>query len=345
MTSPETPIDAVHADERMLDQLAARSYAGHDELAVALGAWANNVDAEAATALHNVDLTELIRKHSATPGVYEMAQPPTTIRIRGSRLLATLGGAGVAAAALGIVLVNLPNLPGSEPLTPAGMSTSVFVDVVHLANAVKAEFEAKKITKAKAIQEITALTERVTDPGTKRQLVKVRVEVENATIDASITSTSRPAASSATSKLTKNSTTSELPSVMTTSSSPTAPVAPEQATSTQQPSTQPGSSSTLGSIPSDATSTPVPSSTPPSTGLPSTASPGTVSPSTASTSTGSSSTGTSTSSSSQRVKKPVNRKMPRRPSSTVTKGAAASASAPAAEASVLGASAAEASVR
>ncbi len=253
MTSPMSPLGGVHDDERMLDELAARSYAGGDELGQALNAWARRVDAQAEDVTGRLDIDELIRRHA----VPVTAEEPTTIRIRASRLIAALGGVGVAAAALGIALANGYNVPGLPSLTPSQSATSVVIDQQQLlAEAKQLPEEVKSGAKPKkvALDQIAQLQAQATDPVVKEELQSIREEVAAAPVPSAVS----PAATATVSPSSVPKIVVPVPDVMTTPIPQTTPMAPEKPSSV--PSTDPTS------IPTGATSTPAPdtSSTSPS---------------------------------------------------------------------------------
>lgn len=316
MTSRMTPLGGVHDDERMLDQLASRSYAGDDRLGVALNAWGKRVDAEADAAAQRADLAELVRRHTA-PGLAEPveAAETTTIRIRASRLLATLGGIGVAATAIGIALAGGVEVPGLQPPS----TTSISFDQQQLltqASGIKQAALTGRMPKAVAIEKLAELADKATNPAVRDQLDGVKAEVDQAKVAPSV---SRPAPS----PTDLPTVTLPVPSVMPTPAPHTTPAAPEQVTTTHdgKPATKESTKSvpSAGGIPADATSTPVPTPSP--------------SPSSPSSSSGSDDTSSSSSrTSSKPPPKPASRTMPSRPRRTAsarpTSHAAGSASAP-----------------
>ena len=279
MTSRTTPLGGVHDDERMLDQLASRSYAGEDQLGLALNAWAKRMDAEASAATARADIGELVRRHTAAAETVEAVEPTTTIRIRASRLLATLGGVGVAATALGIALANGYNVPGFPTLTPSQSSSSVMTDQQMLNHAIEIQRvvltnDLPKPEQIEKLQEIEELRKKVKDPAIQEKLQSVQAVVEQIVAKTTPSPTGQPSTSTSPTSLPTHLTLiPEVPPVMTTPAPETTPAPPEKATSssvdkttTKKPT---DSSSTSGSIPADATTTPAPTTTPvppPSTG-------------------------------------------------------------------------------
>lgn len=281
MTSRKTPLGGVHEDERMLDQLGTRSYAGEDRLGVTLGAWAERLDAEATAATARADIGELVRRHGSGE-LGRVAEPATTIRIRASRLLATLGGVGVAATALGIALANGYNLPGLPPVTPSESSSSVSLnDQQLLSQALKIKQdvltrELPEPEQRKALETLGQIQAQVTDSGIRAQLQSLQEEVER--IIESPATTTRPSVLRSPTSL------PPLPSVdfpevprVTTPAPETTPAPPERTTTAppeRTTTTTPDTSLPItGGIPVDATTTPAPTTTVPAPVPPSTVSP------------------------------------------------------------------------
>lgn len=272
MTSPMSPFGGIHDDERMLDELASRSYVGDDQLGKALNAWACRIDEQAAHAARNAGLEELIRRHAdqitaasvATDGLAQggvahdsdVMPEPTTIRIRASRLMAGLGGLGVAAAALGIALANGYQVPGLPGPTSEQSSTSVSFDQQLLTQArdIKEQVRSGHMTKQDAVKKITALEAKATDSRVREELQNVKVAVVQ---DAGRTPSTLPPSPPLPSVVLP-----PIPAPATTPTTSSATSAPRSSTtSTSTTSSRPSDSSSPGSIPSDATTTPVPSST------------------------------------------------------------------------------------
>jgi hypothetical protein len=263
MTGSMSPLGGVHDDERMLDQLAARSYAGSDELGTALNAWARRVDADADLACRRVDFDALTAQYAHGLARGEVAEPPTMIRIRASRLMATLGGVGVAAAALGIALANGYQVPGFPQRTPSDSSTSVSLDqqLLSRANIIKKAVMAGSLPKQEALIQIAALTEQATDPEVKTKLKTVQTEVVVAPVTpvSAVTATKVPVSPSDLPTVTLAPT---APTMVTTPAPATTPTPPEKNTSpVQSPAspTKPTDAPSSSGIPSDATTTPAPS--------------------------------------------------------------------------------------
>lgn len=273
MTSRMTPLDGLHDDERMLDQLASRSYTGDDQLGVTLDAWAKRLDAETAAATARVDIDELVRRHPIAGHKAQVAEPPTRIRIRASRLLGTLGGVGVAATALGIALANGYHVPGFPALTPSQSSSVVLNQGALVARAVvyRNAVERGTMKQQDAIARIEQLAQQATDDAVKHELREVVKQVKAAKPPAVVVPRPTASPSAVPTHLTLE---SDPPSVMTTPQPQTTPAPPEKTASTQEKVTTTTRDTSLpitGGIPVDATTTPAPTTkasapVPPSTG-------------------------------------------------------------------------------